>query len=113
MKTKLGGLKEFDPEKMAKIKEKALQAGNTISDKAAEIKTKAVETKEEIGDKLTELDRMLETLITECNDTYTLMNDKGVRLYIERSKAVDTISFTEELVDSIANRAKSFDAEFE
>lgn len=113
MKTKRGGLKEFDPEKMGKIKGKALQAGNAISDKAAEIKTRAIETKEDIEDKLTELDRMLESSITEYNDAYTLMNDKGIRLYVERSRAVDTISFAEELVNSIANRPKAFDAEFE
>ena len=41
------------------------------------------------------------------------MNDKGVQLYVERSRAVDTISFVEGLVNSIANRPKSFDAEFE
>ena len=46
------------------------------------------------------------------NDAYTLMNDKGVQLYIERCRALDLISFVENLVNSIANRPKSFDAEF-
>ena len=69
--------------------------------------------KDDITDKLTELDRMLETSITEYNDAYTLMNDKGVQLFIERTRSVDTIGFVETLINSIANRPKAFDADFE
>ncbi len=98
---------------MDAAKEKAQKAGKIISDKAQKIKDSAAAVKEDITDKLTELDRMLESSITEYNDVYTLMNDKGVQLFIERTRAVDTISFVEGLVNSIANRPKSFDAEFE
>ena len=56
---------------------------------------------------------MLEKSITDYNEAYTLMNDKGVQLFIERNRSVDTISFVEALVNSIANRPKSFDSEFE
>ena len=69
--------------------------------------------KEDIAEKLTELDRMLESSITEYNDAYTLMNDKGVRLFVERTRAVDTINLVENLVNSIANRPKSFDSDFQ
>lgn len=40
------------------------------------------------------------------------MNDKGVKLFVERSRAVDSISFVEGFVNSIANKPKSFDADF-
>lgn len=95
------------------IKEKAKAATDTLVDKAGEVKDAAVAAKDDITDKLTELDRMLQESITEYNDAYTLMNDKGVQLYIERSRALDTISFAETFVNSIANRPKSFDTEFE
>lgn len=94
-------------------KEKAAKAGELIGGKAAEIKDSAMAMKEDITEKLTELDRMLESSITEYNDAYTLMNDKGVQLFVERTRAVDTIAFVENLVNSIANRPKSFDADFE
>ena len=94
-------------------KEKAAKAGEIIGGKAAEIKDSAMAMKEDITEKLTELDRMLESSITEYNDAYTLMNDKGVQLFLERNRAVDTIGFVENLVNSIANKPKSFDADFE
>ena len=94
-------------------KEKAQKAGKFIGEKAVEIKDSAVALKDDIEEKLTELDRMLESSITEYNDAYTLMNDKGVQLFMERRQAVDTISFVENLINSISNRPKTFDAEFE
>ena len=95
------------------IKEKAVRAGDIIGDKAMDIKESAVSVREDITDKITELDRMLESSITEYNDAYTLMNDKGVQLFMERNRATDTIALVETLVNSIANRPKSFDKEFD
>ena len=95
------------------IKEKAVKAGDIISDKAMDIKDSAVSVKEDITDKITELDRMLASSINEYNDAYTLMNDKGVQLFMERNRATDTITLVETLVNSIANRPKSFDKEFD
>lgn len=94
-------------------KEKAAKAGEIISGKAVEIRDSAMAMKDDIAEKLTELDRMLESSVTEYNDAYTLMSDKGVQLFIERTRAVDMIGFVESLVNSIANRPKAFDAEFE
>ena len=94
-------------------KEKAKQAGEKISDKAGELKDSAMAMKDDIEAKLTELDRMLASSITEYNDAFTIMNDKGVQLFVERNRAVDTIGFVEGIVNSIANRPKSFDADFE
>ena len=56
---------------------------------------------------------MLASSITEYNDAYTLMNDKGVKLFVERSRAVDTVANVENLINSIANRPKTFAADFE
>ena len=94
-------------------KGKALKASEIIGGKAVEIKDSAMAMKDDITEKLNELDRMLEGAITEYNDAYTLMNDKGVQLFLERNRAVDSIGFVENLVNSIANRPKTFDTEFE
>ena len=104
------GLSTIDVEA---IKNKATEATSTLLEKASELKYAAFDVKDDIAAKLTELDRMLQVSITEYNDAYTLMNDKGVQLYIERCRSLDSISFVESLVNSIANRPKSFDAEFE
>ena len=95
------------------IKDKAAEATSTLVEKAGELKDAAIAAKDDIADKLTELDRMLQESVTEYNDAYTIMNDKGVQLYIERCRSLDSITFVENLVNSIANRPKSFDAEFE
>lgn len=117
-KNPFGGLKLAAQKGLASIdmealKEKAAEATGVLKDKAVEVKDAAVAAKDEIADKLTELDRMLQGVVAEYNDAYTIMNDKGVQLFVERSRAVDSISFVESLVNSIANRPKSFDAEFE
>lgn len=95
------------------LKDKAAVATSTLAEKAGELKDAAVDVKDDIAAKLTELDRMLQESVTEYNDAYTIMNDKGIQLYIERCRSLDSISFVESLVNSIANRPKSFDAEFE
>ena len=95
------------------LKEKAAKAGGILSEKAGEIRDSAVAAKEDITEKLTELDRMLQQSVTEYNDAYTLMNDKGIKLYIERCRAVDAITNVECLINSIANHPKSFDSDFE
>lgn len=117
-KFKLGNLKSLAQKGMDMIdlddmKEKVAELTDDFMDKAAEVKDNALDKKDEIMEKLTELDRMLSQSVTEYNDAYTLMNDKGVQLYVERTRAMDTIGFVETIVNSIANRPKSFDTEFE
>ena len=109
-KMAVDGLASIDKDE---VKEKVQKAGEALGGKAEEIKSSAMAAKDDITEKLTELDRMLESSITEYNDAYTLMNDKGVQLLMERNRAVDTIGFVETLVNSIANRPKSFDSDFE
>lgn len=117
-KFKIGNLKTMAQNGLAAIdiddiKNKAKAATTTLVYKAGEMKEAAVSAKEDITEKITELDRMLKESITEYNDAYTLMNDKGVQLYVERTRALDTISFVEAVVNSIANKPKTFDTEFE
>ncbi len=57
------------------------------------------------------LDDELRIAVDQYNDAYTMMNDNGATLYRERTRAVDVIVHVEELVNSIANRPKSFDTE--
>ena len=107
------GAESIESIDIGSIKGKAADAADIITAKAIEAKDAAISVKDDITEKLTELDRMLSSSVTEYNDAYTLMNDKGVKLYVERSRSVDTITFVESLVNSIANRPKSFDSEFE
>ena len=97
----------------SEIMDRVTDAGEFLADKAGDLKDAAMDVKEDIDEKLTELDRMLEQAVTDYNDAYTLMNDKGTRLYIERCRAVDVIDNIENLVNSIANHPKEFDADFE
>ena len=87
--------------------------GGFISNTADDVKTAAVKLKEDVENKLTELDRALEASITEYNDAYTMMNDRGYSLYLERVRSADAIDNITALVNSIANRPSSFDKEFE
>jgi len=117
-KTPVNGILDFAKKQADKIdteaiKAKAGEAGGLIKDKAIDLKDQAVQVKDDINEKLTELDRMLEGSINEYNDTYTLMNDKGMKLFVERNRAVDVIDNVEYLINSIANHPKSFDSEFE
>ena len=106
-------IKELSANATKKGGEALKKAGTVISEKAVDVKDAAMDVKEDITNKLTELDRMLEGSITEYNDAYTLMNDKGMQLYIERCRAVDSINNVELLINSIANHPKSFDTDFE
>ena len=95
------------------IKDRAAQAGDFLGDKANDVKEMAVQAKEDLDSKLNELDRMLEQSVTDYNDAYTLMSDKGMQLYVERCRDIDLIDNVEAFVNSIANRPKDFDTEFE
>ena len=95
------------------IKDKAAQAGDFLGGKANEVKDMAVQAKDDLDSKLNELDNMLAQSVTDYNDAYTLMSDKGMQLYVERCRDIDLIDNVEALVNSIANRPKEFDTEFE
>ena len=84
-----------------------------IKDKAADIRDSVGDKKEELEFKLKELDIQLENSINAYNEEYARMNDEGLNLYIQRTRAVDVIDNVTELVGSIANSPKSFDSDFE
>lgn len=111
--TKIVGKEDDSIINVKDLKKNVTKASTFIADKAVEAKDAAMDVKDDITDKLTELDRMLQQSVTDYNDAFTLMNDKGIQLYVERCRAVDTIANVENLVNSIANHPKSFDADFE
>ena len=85
-KNPFGGLKLAAQKGLASIdvealKEKAAEASGILKEKAVEVKDAAVAAKDEIADKITELDRMLQGVVTEYNDAYTIMNDKDLDCY--------------------------------
>lgn len=84
-----------------------------IKGKAAELKDSVEDKKDELQFKLKELDIQLENSINAYNEEYARMNDEGLNLYIQRTRAVDVVDNVTELVGSIANSPKSFDSDFE
>ena len=84
-----------------------------IKGKAADIKDAVGDKKEELEFKLKELDIQLEESINAYNEEYARMNDEGLNLYIQRTRAVDVIDNVTDLVSSIANSPKSFESDFE
>lgn len=61
-------------------------------------------------DKKQSLNEQLEKAVEEYNFVYTQLSDKGTGLYIQRVRSVDLIQNVENLVNSIANHPKEFDA---
>ena len=84
-----------------------------IKGKAEDIKGSVEDKKSEIDAKIHELDIQLEKSINDYNEEYARMNDEGLNLYIQRTRAVDVIDNVTDLVGSIANSPKSFDSDFE
>lgn len=86
---------------------------DAIKGKASEIKESVEGMKDDLEFKLKELDIQLEKSINAYNEEYARMEDEGLNLYIQRTRAVDVIDNVTELVGSIANSPKSFDSDFE
>lgn len=101
------------PELPENMRKAFSDSGKLIGQKADELKKTAEKTRDDISEKITKLDRELEQAITRYNDAYTLMNDRGIQLFVERNREMDLIANIEDLVNSIANRPKSFDSDFE
>lgn len=94
-------------------KEQLKNISNKMTKKTEELREVVIDAKDDITAKLTELDRMLEESITEYNDAYTLMNDAGMQLYVERCRSIDSIDNVQSLINSISNHPKTFDKDFE
>lgn len=54
-----------------------------------------------------------EAAITEYNNAFTLMSDKGLALLRQRERSTDLIELVELLVNSVANTPKSFEVAFD
>lgn len=52
-----------------------------------------------------------EVAVVEYNEAFTLMSDKGMSLLRQRERSTDLIELIEQMVNSIANTPKSFDAD--
>ena len=92
------------------IKNRARKAFDKLAKKAsAEEPTKELTQQE--ADPKVKLDDALRQAVTEYNDAYTTMNDNGNALCVLRTRAVDLIDNIEALINSIANRPKSFDTD--
>lgn len=70
-------------------------------------------SEQEVKEKKINLETMLQNSIDQYNQAFTEMNDYGIRLYVERERAQDLILHIENLINSIANHPKSFDADIE
>lgn len=62
-------------------------------------------------DSKVKLDKTLRKAINQYNDAYTTLKDTGDTLYRERTRALDLVVHIEDLVNSIANHPKIFNAE--
>jgi len=101
-----------------KVSEGTGQAVQFIQKKAEKIiknpnvgATKHPQSMHEKKEPRVKLDDELRKAVTEYNDAYTTMYSNGDSLCVMRTRAVDLILNVETLINSIANRPKSFDTD--
>lgn len=101
-----------------KVSEGTGQAVQFIQKKAEKIiknpnvgATKHPQSTHEKEEPKVKLDDELRKAVTEYNDAYTTMYSNGDILCVMRTRAVDLILNVETLINSIANRPKSFDTD--
>lgn len=104
----LGAAKETAEDILRAAKYKSSEALNTADKKmkpaANNIESKNIKPKAKLDDEL-------HLAVSQYNEAYTAMNDRGTALYIQRIRAVDLIIHIENLINSIANHPKEFDTE--
>ena len=111
-------------ERVLKETGKAVDNASSLADNVSEkvgsavdgmkdLKNKKQGSEEEGKEKKISLDIILQNAIDEYNQIFTEMNDHGIRLYVARERAQDLILHIENLINSIANHPKSFDADIE
>lgn len=111
---------EIVAQKTSKTTETTEQKNEKAFDETLKKSNKVIKGKEKKQDKSYEskekeekqsLDDMLRIATDEYNAQYTIMNDYGMNLYVERERAKDLIINVENLVNSIANHPKSYDSD--
>lgn len=60
--------------------------------------------------KSNKLDEQLRDAVTAYNAIYTSLNDHGTKLFNQRERSIDLLGNVENLINSIANHPKEFDA---
>lgn len=100
----------------------AIKAGKAVASKASDVmdsiegakmsREDAEEDKED-KKKKDKLDDQLKEAIADYNATYTSLNDQGTKLFYQRERSLDLLDYVEELINSIANHPKEFDADIE
>ena len=64
-----------------------------------------------LKDKRKKLDIELENAVNSYNSTYALLQDHGIKLLCQRQRSIDLLDNVENLINSIANHPKEFDAD--
>lgn len=98
------------------VKTRAGKAKDTIANKvnsAKEKKNSKSEKRdsEDVKQKREKLDDKLRSAVTSYNAAYTSLEDHGTKIFNQRERSVDLLDNIENLVNSIANRPKEFDAQ--
>ena len=92
-------------------------AGDTAKKTASKIEDITKKTSKSEGekeaDKKENLDEQLKLAVMEYNAMYTNLNDHGTKLFTLRERSVDLLDNIENLINSIANHPKDFDADIE
>lgn len=91
---------------------------DTINDKIKSDDNSKNDSEEETQDtsdkskvKKASLDDLLKNAIDDYNQGFNEMNDLGMQLFVERKRSQDLLIHIENLINSIANHPKSFDAD--
>lgn len=84
------------PDKIYTTKEKGLNKGEKTS-------------KRKIKEEKISLNIAIKQAIDDYNTAFSIMNDNGISLYIQREQSVDLIQNIQHLINSVANHPKSFD----
>lgn len=114
-----------EPDSIGTDKGRIGKAVNDIGKFARERATQIVEKSNDLADSTKELagdtaEKLrtknpdpYDTAVTEYNNAFTLMNDKGLTLLRQRERSTDLIELVELLVNSVAHTPKSFATAFE
>ena len=88
----------------------SLQFGVVDKQTAANVKKNA---EKNVVNEEDNLDLQLRNAVNKYNATYTCINDHGTKLFNQRERSIDLLENVENLINSVANHPKEFDADFE
>lgn len=100
------GFGEVDKPMLNLIKKNIIRIPKMVSEEESE----GEEDKEEKR-KREKLDDQLRTAVNEYNEAYTMLSDHGTKLFNQRERSIDLLGNVENLINSVANHPKEFDAD--